>query len=196
MELRTDARANRARLIEAATEIFAQKGPAAEIKEIAEHAGLAIGTIYRHFLSKDALMTAIAHDGISAFVAGARAAAAEPDAIAALHTRLAHAYGLVDRYGWVSEALMTGQLPPATRESIHAELAEAGVLARFQHLVQRGVDQGCLHADLDVPLAAALLEGTILPWNYQRFCAGRTPEEAATAVVETFLCGAARRDRP
>ena len=46
---RSDARLNRERILAAACEVFAEQGLDGEIREVAERAGVAVGTIYRHF---------------------------------------------------------------------------------------------------------------------------------------------------
>jgi len=55
--LRADARRNRERVIESARTLFARDGQDAQIDEIAAHAGVGIGTVYRHFPNKEALLT-------------------------------------------------------------------------------------------------------------------------------------------
>jgi AcrR family transcriptional regulator len=55
--LRADARRNRERIMHSARELFAQHGPEAQMDEIAAHAGVGIGTVYRHFPTKEALLT-------------------------------------------------------------------------------------------------------------------------------------------
>ena len=57
--LRADARRNRARILEVAHEVFAGQGMNAPIDEIAERAGVGVGTVYRHFPTKEALFRAI-----------------------------------------------------------------------------------------------------------------------------------------
>lgn len=56
---RADARRNRARILDAAEEVFAAKGQSASTEEIARLAGVAIGTVFRHFPTKQDLLTAI-----------------------------------------------------------------------------------------------------------------------------------------
>jgi AcrR family transcriptional regulator len=58
-QLRADARQNRARLIDAATEAFAEKGADAPLEDIARRAGVGIGTLYRHFPSRLDLQAAV-----------------------------------------------------------------------------------------------------------------------------------------
>jgi len=57
--LRADARRNRERILASAGELFARLGRDAQMDEIAEHCGLGLGTLYRHFPTKAALLTAI-----------------------------------------------------------------------------------------------------------------------------------------
>lgn len=57
--LRADARRNRELILASAGELFAQRGRDAQMPEIAEHCGLGLGTLYRHFPTKEALLAAI-----------------------------------------------------------------------------------------------------------------------------------------
>lgn len=54
--LRADARRNRDRLVEAAAAVFAGQGVAAPLEEIARRAGVGIGTLYRHFPTREHLV--------------------------------------------------------------------------------------------------------------------------------------------
>jgi len=54
--MRADARRNREQLLRAAAETFAEQGVEASLDEIARRAGVGIGTLYRHFPSRDALI--------------------------------------------------------------------------------------------------------------------------------------------
>lgn len=56
---RADAQRNRERLVEAAKVAFAEKGPDASLEEIARRAGVGIGTLYRHFPTRDAILEAV-----------------------------------------------------------------------------------------------------------------------------------------
>lgn len=59
VELRADARRNLERVLDAATEVFAEEGPEASIDEIAQRAGVGHGTVFRRFPTKDDLMFAV-----------------------------------------------------------------------------------------------------------------------------------------
>jgi AcrR family transcriptional regulator len=60
--LRADARRNRAKILEAAGAVFAERGTAASTEEVAARAGVAIGTVFRHFPTKQDLLGAILKD--------------------------------------------------------------------------------------------------------------------------------------
>lgn len=57
--LRADAKENREQILQTARKIFAEKGLSVPISEIARGAGIGIGTVYRHFPTKEALFNAI-----------------------------------------------------------------------------------------------------------------------------------------
>lgn len=57
--LRADAQRNRARILDAAEAVFTEFGPRASTEEVARRAGVAIGTVFRHFPTKDDLLAAI-----------------------------------------------------------------------------------------------------------------------------------------
>lgn len=60
--MRADARRNRVRILAAAGEVFAEQGASASTEEVARRAGVAIGTVFRHFPTKDDLLRAILKD--------------------------------------------------------------------------------------------------------------------------------------
>ena len=58
-QLRADAERNRLRIIEAARDLFAERGLEVSMDEVAERAGVGVGTVYRRFANRDDLITAI-----------------------------------------------------------------------------------------------------------------------------------------
>ena len=67
-------RRNRARILEAARTCFAESGLEAQVDEIARRAGVGVGTVYRHFPTKEALYEALAADHFLRLAATAREA--------------------------------------------------------------------------------------------------------------------------
>jgi AcrR family transcriptional regulator len=79
-QLRRDAARNRAALIAAGRDVFAERGPDASLEEIARRADVGIGTLYRHFPTREALIEVIFEEHFDQIVAAAEAAAADEDA--------------------------------------------------------------------------------------------------------------------
>ncbi|WP_243789777.1 TetR/AcrR family transcriptional regulator [Saccharopolyspora gloriosae] len=77
LPLRADARRNRDQIISAAKAIFAAEGPDAPMEAIARRAAVGVGTLYRRFPDREALIRAVARDNFANALAHARAAAAE-----------------------------------------------------------------------------------------------------------------------
>jgi AcrR family transcriptional regulator len=76
---RADAQRNRDKLLAAATETFASEGAAASLEAIARRAGVGIGTLYRHFPTRQALLEAVYVDEMEAVCRSAQdLAALEP----------------------------------------------------------------------------------------------------------------------
>ncbi|MFI6830208.1 TetR family transcriptional regulator [Kribbella sp. NPDC050241] len=61
---RADAQRNRTAILAAATEAFAEHGPRATTEQVAIRAGVAVGTVFRHFPTKDALLVAIMKESL------------------------------------------------------------------------------------------------------------------------------------
>jgi AcrR family transcriptional regulator len=71
--MRKDALRNRERVLHAAAETFAEAGNDAQMDDIARRCGLGVGTLYRHFRTKDKLLEALLLDGLGKFLAAAQA---------------------------------------------------------------------------------------------------------------------------
>jgi AcrR family transcriptional regulator len=100
MGLRADAARNRARILEAARAQIARFGPRAGMDEIAEAAGVAVGTLYRHFPTKaDLISAALADrttrvvDSVEAAVERVRAGGRAFEEITAIFTQLVDVSG-------------------------------------------------------------------------------------------------------
>ena len=71
MAPRADAVRNRARILDAAGEVFASRGTSASTEEVAERAGVAVGPVFRHFPTKQDLMRAIMKEVLGGLLAQA-----------------------------------------------------------------------------------------------------------------------------
>src|SRR4051794_35592577 len=85
---RADAERNRARILRAASELFAEQGPDASMPELAERAGVGVGTLYRAFADKEQLLGAVVAERLRWFAARLEDAAGAPDAWAAFEAAI------------------------------------------------------------------------------------------------------------
>jgi AcrR family transcriptional regulator len=75
--MRADARRNRERLISAAREVFSEQGSSASMEAIAKHAGVGVGTLYRHFPNRFDIVEAVYQDDVEELVRAAEQATEE-----------------------------------------------------------------------------------------------------------------------
>ena len=151
---RKDALRNRERVLDAATELVRRDGEKVPIAQIAEHAGVGVGTVYRHFATREDLLGGLVYRSFGLAVDNARAAAAHPGS-ALEGVRAFFLATLRDRERFVLP-LHGGPviLTPATRER------QAQVRTVLRGLIERGQAAGQLRADLspeDLIVAASLL---------------------------------------
>jgi AcrR family transcriptional regulator len=81
---RVDAAANRARVLAAAREVFAERGGRASLNEVAKRAGVGPGTVYRHFPTLQALLVALVSGDVDRLCRRGRDLATHPDPDAGL----------------------------------------------------------------------------------------------------------------
>src|SRR6516162_8806015 len=82
--LRKDAERNRLRILRAATEVFTEQGLRATLDDVADRAGVGVGTVYRRFPDKEALVEALFTERLDSLVGFAEQALADPDPWAGL----------------------------------------------------------------------------------------------------------------
>jgi AcrR family transcriptional regulator len=160
--LRKDAERNRRRILEAAQELFAERGQAVTLNEIARHAGVGVGTVYRRFPDKDELIEglfeqridrlaelldrALAKDPWRGFVDFFEASLEEQAADRGLQQLMLGAAGAYERIAKARERLQ----PLVTR------------------LVERARDAGQLRADFEAPDIAIvqIMLGSVVDLTY------------------------------
>jgi AcrR family transcriptional regulator len=156
--LRVDARRNRDQIIAAAREIFARQGLDVSMEEIARAAGVGVGTLYRRFPDRDALIAAVARDNFTRVLTEARASIAEePTAWDALVRFLRHSQELKlsVQLAMVSPAaasVMAGDvLTDEFRDALLRELDAVVHQAQAEGVLRKDIDTG------DVAMLFALL---------------------------------------
>jgi AcrR family transcriptional regulator len=86
VRLRADAERNRQHLLEAAKVAFSERGPDTSLEEIARQAGVGIGTLYRHFPNRDALLADVYRHALKQLADAAPALAAKEPPLEALRS--------------------------------------------------------------------------------------------------------------
>jgi AcrR family transcriptional regulator len=81
---RADARRNREKILAAAEQAFRELGAAVQMEEVAHRAGVGVGTLYRHFPTKEILVSELASERFSGCISEAESALGDADAWAAI----------------------------------------------------------------------------------------------------------------
>jgi AcrR family transcriptional regulator len=179
---RSDAVLNRARILNAAREIFAVRGLEAEMKDIAAAADVGVGTLYRHFESRDGLLEALLQQTRAELLARVQAAVAQhapADAFGAIFLAAADVY---ERFGALIEVAMARRLDidGAQRDEFTAIM---------DALLQRGITEGAFHPDLDISVTRAAVESVFMSGKFVELASLRGYAGAAEAFARTFLNG-------
>jgi AcrR family transcriptional regulator len=170
---RRDAERNRRLLLTAAREVFRDGGVAATLHDVAHQAGLGVGTVYRHFADKEALIDALFEDMVETVDGYLREAAREPDAWLGLTRALQQVCEVqaFDR-GLREVMLGTGRGPERQRQM------RERVSPTVDALVARAQEQGSLRADVvsaDFPvlqlMVGAVSDHTGQPGLWRRYLA-------------------------
>lgn len=153
---RADARENRRRLVEAARSAFAS-GESVALEDIAARADVGIGTLYRHFPKREALVAAVYHDQIEDLRAGA-------DALLARHAPLEALRRWMDLFAeWATAKRGMVETLAAMRRSgaLDFDASRGEIEGILATLLAAGRDAGVLRADADPADVRSLLAGAL-----------------------------------
>lgn len=158
--LRADARRNREKVFVSARELFAQEGDAASIEEIAAHAGVGIGTVYRHFPTKQDLLTEMVRVRFSRFTEIALEAEQLDDPYESLEFLVLRSAEEVEDDAGFQLAMMGSDQP--RWEGIEEEKAQFAEVAT--RIIDRAVESGAIRDDLtfqDFPMLMCGITSTM-----------------------------------
>lgn len=178
--MRADAVKNHRKILEAAEETFASEGVMVPIDIVAERAGVGIGTLYRHFPTKEALYEAIVMTRLSELLETADEYAALPDAGEALNSFLREFAIQAAAKKDLFEALSQAGVDIKTNCSDHIE----GLMARIDGLRARAVLSGAVRADVTTEDILNLVMGSC-------HAAGQNgvDDEGLTRLVNIVIAG-------
>ncbi len=181
---RADARRNRERVTEVARRLFEEKGPEVEIDEVARQAGVGVGTIYRQFPNKHALIQGVlwSHVQPLADAGYARANSLDP------------AKAFFEHLEFLADACLS-------KENVHLAVARAGLAESHgpQHdamaeslrkLLARAKQAGAVRSDVSATDLVLLLRSTLFPAN-----AGAVPKQVRRRLFDIVVRGLAPTKR-
>jgi AcrR family transcriptional regulator len=177
---RADAERSIAAILDAAVEVLGER-PEASMAEIAAAAGVARQTVYAHYDTRDALLTAVADRALAQAVAAIEAAEPERgDPVEALDRLVRAWWDTVERHARVLEALAAAA---SGAEEVHG--FHAPILERIERFVRRGQRAG----EFDRRLPAGWVAAAFLALMHaaaEEVAAGRIgADEAGRALTRT-----------
>jgi AcrR family transcriptional regulator len=160
VRMRVDAQRNRDRILEAGRALVAETGVEATMEDIARHAGVAVGTLYRHFPAKEDLVAAVVEDSL------AQMASLTEGALAAVHAGAPPGPAIGQLFREIAERHATDQAfkSAARRLDVDADTAAAPPgspiarsVAAISELLQRAQIADQVRSDLTLADLGVLL---------------------------------------
>ncbi len=175
--MRADARRNRERLVSAARDVFAEQGSDASMEAIAKHAGVGIGTLYRHFPNRFDIVEAVYRDDVEELVRAAEQATQELEPWEAVEAF----FEAFLRYTKTKQVLLSElQLGFEKNPELRSRMRERIDFA-FDLVVERGKEAGVVREDVS---------GSDLTQLVSPICTNSSiPEEQMRRLIKMILDG-------
>lgn len=175
--LRADARRNREAIVAAADDLFRADGMALQMDEVAQRAGLGVGTVYRHFPTKEALTVELVQYRMETMIGRAEETMQTCDPASAVRTLITDMAVLMSedaglRESFQVQVLADNQLDACVyyRQDLHE---------RKLAMVKRAQEAGVVRSDLTLEDFDALMCGM-----GQAIVAGGNPKLIADVLLE------------
>jgi AcrR family transcriptional regulator len=152
--LRADARRNRERIVEAARDVFARCGPEAQMDDIARAACVGVGTVYRHFPTKSALVGELMATKFRHTAEVARRWAQEPDGWTAFEGFLRECFAAMARDATLQQRVLWSSDAEALER---AEGARQELVEVVGGIIERAREQRRLRSSFSVEDMPALM---------------------------------------
>lgn len=200
MQRETKSERTRARILDAAAEVFSEQGYGARLSDIAERAGMKTGSLYYHFDSREDLVTEILHRGVETSFGQVRDAVDALPGTATAIDRLAaavraHTMSILEISDYASaRARIVGQVPPAVAKAHQADQRAYG--SYWNELFEAAQRAGDIDPDVDLFVVRMLALGAmnwIAEWSP---LAGRRSAEAIADQTVAAVLGGVGVGRP
>lgn len=179
--MRADARKNYDHVLTVAREVMAEEGVEASLRDIARRAEVGLGTLYRHFPTREALLEVLLHSTFDALTARAAELEASSTPEQALTTWFRHCIALAHEYRGVTTLLMSAIEDPAS--ALHGScvrMREAGT-----RLLARAQEAGSARSDVDGADLFALISA--LAWLNDQPASAPRAERLVDVVASAIL---------
>jgi AcrR family transcriptional regulator len=171
---RADSRRNREKVLEAADTVFASRGIGAPVDDVARLAGVGVGTVYRHFPTKEALYEAVVRNRVDQLVAETEALAGTGEPAALLYGALARVVAVATEKRDLADAL--------TRAGIDMKTVAGGAFEELERaigvLLRDAQASGAVRRDVALGDLVGLVSG---------ICKGMEHEGADPAAAARML---------
>jgi AcrR family transcriptional regulator len=184
---RADARANRDRILDVAEEVFGQGGESASTEEVARLAGVGIGTVFRHYPTKAALLEAVLVREFDRLRAQAEALLDLADPGEAFLGLFGHLVARAPAKIAITEALLNAG---GDRDGVAARASE-GLRGAIGALLERAQRAGAVRDDIELPEVYVLIAGIS-----QAAARTRLDERARARLLAIVFDGLTPRLRP
>ncbi|HEX4447495.1 MAG TPA: helix-turn-helix domain-containing protein [Polyangiaceae bacterium] len=183
--MRADAQRNRLRVLQVAREVFAAEGLGVPIDEIARRAGLGVGTLYRHFPTKEALLEAILVTRMEQVTEDARALAESDDAGGAF-------FGFLARLGeeGIAKKDLIEALARAGFDLKRTGSVKKEMIRTVGRLLDRAQQTGAVRCDVAVEELLSLVSGAFAAIDRYK------GDASARGRLLAIVCDGLRPPRP
>lgn len=143
--MRADARKNYDHLLQVARGVITEQGAVASLRDVARRAGVGLGTLYRHFPTREALLEALLRTGFDELTARAGELEGPSSVDDALVSWLREAVAVAHNYRGVAASMMAAIADPES--ALHASCVT--MRAAGARLLVRAQNEGLARTDID-----------------------------------------------
>jgi AcrR family transcriptional regulator len=152
--MRADARRNREKVLAAAEALFADNGVKVQIEQVASRAGVGVGTVCRHFPTKEVLVEAVLTGIWQSLLDDAQAALADPDPASGFRHFVVTLADFQSRHRVLAEQMAANIELPISAVRLNDAITEA-----ITELVTRAQQAGAIRSDIGPADMALLFAG-------------------------------------